>query len=391
MPTLGSIMEHVQGHRLAIANSVHHEITTNLPSYGQLPEAIQQEMFDELNYSVGMCLEHVIAGDPISDAELTLYRTQGFRRSELGIPFQDMIAAFHLSSIAVNRLFWQIANPENYRELYAIQEWSARETPSVVDALVDGYMSACRQNGADKPGRRLLIELLLDGRCAREAARSLGLTLAPAYLVLKCRLEPAALHQEQRRKIMAEFYQTEGALMRWDLDGITALLPCQQDGSRATSALADSLVRAVRQLSGGPVRAAQAFRGAIGGIPDAIAEAEQVLGLLAFVPGPAQRAYRLDELLIEYAISQNTDVVKRLADQLAPLDSGTELASTLETLYSCDLDRERAAQQLHIHRRTLTYRINRIRQLCGIDPGTAHGIALLRAALTAKRMMAPAT
>ncbi len=388
MPTLGSIMEHVQDHRLAIANSIQSEITKNLPSYGQLPEAIQRELFEELNYCVGACLKHAIAGEPIADAELSLYRAQGFRRGELGIPFQDMIAAFHLSSVAVHRLFGQIANPDNYREIYAIQEWTARETPSVIDALVDGYLSACRQNGNEQPGRRLLIELLLDGRCASEAARSLDITLAPSYLVLKCHLGPVALQPEQRRQIVAAFHRVSGTLMRWDLDGITALLPSENDGA---SALADSLVKTVRQLSGVPVRAAQAFRGAIGGIPDAIAEAEQVLGLLAFVPGPADRAYRLDELLIEYAISQNTDVVKRLADQLAPLDSGTELASTLETLYSCDLDRERAAQQLHIHRRTLTYRINRIRQLCGIDPGTAHGIALLRAALTAKRMMAPAT
>ncbi|MFF4860046.1 helix-turn-helix domain-containing protein [Streptomyces rubiginosohelvolus] len=36
-----------------------------------------------------------------------------------------------------------------------------------------------------------------------------------------------------------------------------------------------------------------------------------------------------------------------------------------------------------MHRRTLTYRIKRIRELTGLDPTTAHGIQLLRAALTA--------
>lgn len=44
-----------------------------------------------------------------------------------------------------------------------------------------------------------------------------------------------------------------------------------------------------------------------------------------------------------------------------------ELAKTLETYYNCKLNASEAAKRLFIHRTTLFYRLNRIRELAGID------------------------
>ncbi|MFD0532815.1 helix-turn-helix domain-containing protein [Actinomadura luteofluorescens] len=55
-------------------------------------------------------------------------------------------------------------------------------------------------------------------------------------------------------------------------------------------------------------------------------------------------------------------------------------------LLACNLDRERAARELWIHRRTLHYRLDRIRELSGVDPSSARGLQLFRAALTSVRL-----
>jgi hypothetical protein len=94
----------------------------------------------------------------------------------------------------------------------------------------------------------------------------------------------------------------------------------------------------------------------------------------------------MDDLLVELAISRQPDICQRLAALLSPLEEGTDLRHTLEVLLACNLDRERAARELCIHRRTLRYRVDRIRDLSGIDPDSVRGLQLLRTALTAARL-----
>ncbi|MFA1543002.1 PucR family transcriptional regulator [Actinomadura monticuli] len=89
---------------------------------------------------------------------------------------------------------------------------------------------------------------------------------------------------------------------------------------------------------------------------------------------------------MELAILEQPAIRGRLAAVLKPLDAGTDLRRTLEVLLACNLDRERAARELWIHRRTLHYRLDRIRDLSGVDPSSARGIQLFRAALTSARL-----
>jgi sugar diacid utilization regulator len=111
-----------------------------------------------------------------------------------------------------------------------------------------------------------------------------------------------------------------------------------------------------------------------------------MLPLVKAIPDAQVKPYRTDDLLVELALLHQPSIRRRLAGLIEPLDAGTGLRRTLEVVLACNLDRERAANELCIHRRTLYYRMDRIRKLSGIDPNTAHGIQLLRAALTCARM-----
>jgi sugar diacid utilization regulator len=142
-------------------------------------------------------------------------------------------------------------------------------------------------------------------------------------------------------------------------------------------------------LAGQQVCAAQAYQPGLARIPAALDEARNALCLAMAIPDRDHRPYRMNDLLVELAISRQPDIRQRLTDLLSPLEAGADLPHTLEVLLACNLDRERAARELCIHRRTLRYRVDRIRDLSGIDPDSVHGLQLLRAALTAARLPAP--
>ncbi|MGI5202590.1 hypothetical protein ACQEU6_13600 [Spirillospora sp. CA-108201] len=84
----------------------------------------------------------------------------------------------------------------------------------------------------------------------------------------------------------------------------------------------------------------------------ALEEASRVLTIAKAIPDAEDRPYRADELLVELAILGQPAIRGRLAAVLSPLDAGTDLRRTLEVLLACNLDRERAARELWIHRRT---------------------------------------
>jgi DNA-binding PucR family transcriptional regulator len=62
--------------------------------------------------------------------------------------------------------------------------------------------------------------------------------------------------------------------------------------------------------------------------------------------------------------------------------------TTLDAYYRSDMNRLLTAASLHIHPRTLDYRLRRVRELTGIEPGSTHGVRVLSTAVA--RMLAGA-
>lgn len=58
-----------------------------------------------------------------------------------------------------------------------------------------------------------------------------------------------------------------------------------------------------------------------------------------------------------------------------------DLVATLRAYYFNDMNRTAAAAALHIHRRTLDYRLQRVRTATGVDPVSTVGVRLLSAAV----------
>ena len=78
----------------------------------------------------------------------------------------------------------------------------------------------------------------------------------------------------------------------------------------------------------------------------------------------------------------------RLAAQLLqPLDGSPELLETLDVFLRANLSPSLAAQKLHIHRHTLTYRLENIARLTGLNPREFGAAAQLYAALLSHKLV----
>lgn len=71
---------------------------------------------------------------------------------------------------------------------------------------------------------------------------------------------------------------------------------------------------------------------------------------------------------------------------LSPLDSWPELLETLEVFFAKNCSPTFTARQLEIHRNTLTYRLNKIASLTGLDPGCFDEAMQIRLALTVRSL-----
>jgi hypothetical protein len=282
-----------------------------------------------------------------------------------------------LALAAAARTCWTIAPAGRFAEMAELTAHAARLAIGAREACIQGYAEAPREGSRSRPLRRLLAETLIDGAPAGIIAEAAGVRLAPAYLVLLCEAPAAASCWERASERLDGW---DGVLYSGDLSGLIALFPAA-DPLRAEDRAAEFTAALA-----GPVHAAASLRRGLADIPDALAEASRVLTAVKAIPDAEDRPYRADEVLVELAILEQPAIRGRLAAVLQPLVAGTDLRRTLEVLLACNLDRERAARELWIHRRTLHYRLDRIRDLSGVDPSSARGIQLFRAALTSARL-----
>jgi hypothetical protein len=330
-----------------------------------------------------------VKGEPFTDDDLLSFREMGRLLARRAVPLSFLTEAFDVGMAAATREFWRIAPAGLYAETVQFTQWAAGMMEQGRQAATRGYLEASLAGSGRRPALRALAEALISGESALSAAEAAGERLAVSYLVLACAVPaPATVDAPRLAAFRRDLEAVPGALYCGDLSGLVVLLPAGASPQGARGKAAD-LVGRLGSLTGQAVCAAQAYRPDLAGIPAAYQEACHALGLARAIPDAAPRPYRSDELLVELAIARQPDIGQRLAALLAPLDGGPDLRRTVEALLACNLDRERAARELRIHRRTLRYRMVRIREVSGIDLDTAHGVQLFRAALTAARLLDP--
>jgi sugar diacid utilization regulator len=117
------------------------------------------------------------------------------------------------------------------------------------------------------------------------------------------------------------------------------------------------------------------------GFADALAQARQVCRVAPLTVRPDTVHYRAD-LFAELGVSRVPPVDEWLRDVGQRLTAGPHLVATLDAFYRNKMTRTLTAASLGIHPRTLDYRLNRVRELTGLDPVSVRGVRILSTTVT---------
>ena len=157
--------------------------------------------------------------------------------------------------------------------------------------------------------------------------------------------------------------------------------------------------RAPRGGAAGPAlprSALSSYRSGAAEARRALEEAELVLGVTAAGGGPpgaeiGEGTYRL---LFRVLASHPQEVRSFFEDTVAPLVSydeqyATDLVGTVDAYLANNCNMNATAQAIHAHRHTVAYRLERVRDLSGLDPLRSEDRERLGLGLKAYRIIAP--
>lgn len=315
--------------------------------------------------------------------DFEFFATIGAHRANTRFRMDDLSAGFEVTYLAGLQFILAHFDTRHHDDLMRFFAWSTAEIVKVKDAVLSAYLGTQRDIGDMRDGQRFLVQRLLEGNLDESLAASMRLPRS-CLVLLCCPRRPLETGSLARERFFADL---PGVLWREDpgSDGLLVLIPAGQPDRSAARVTANELVDRITAAAG-RVNAAEAYAPSLADVPAAYREAREAAGWIAAMPDVQRRPYRTEDLLTERIIDRDAEFRARLLDVLAPLRQGTNLLRTLEVLFDCELNRDRAARELSIHRRTLTYRLTRIHALTGLDPTGAHGIQVFRSALTASRL-----
>jgi hypothetical protein len=333
-------------------------------------------------------------------AELARLGRAGERQAEMGVPLEVLLSAYRLAA----RVVWQevIGEASRVRELepatiLAVSEQVLDYLDQISGAVGRAYLETrerlMRQRDRD---RNQVLQRLLVGDVADEVRRlaaSLDLDLSPPYRVLACWVPPGidaepileAAWSGSRAMLVGDEPGTWIALVRGDADvarlageGARAVHRARGDGADAPPALP-------LRLGFGPPAAR------LEDIAGAARRARRALAVGARL-NPESPLHDEREVGIFAALGSDPDELRAHVEQvLGPVLHGGRARSAmlLETLEALVGSRgvNEAAAQLGIHRHTVVYRLQRLRDLLGVDlddPGQRHRLWL---ALQAARLL----
>lgn len=310
--------------------------------------------------------------------ELARLGRAGERQAEMGVPLEVLLSAYRLAA----RVVWQevIGEASRVRELepatvLAVSEQVLDYLDQISGAVGRAYLETreriMRQRDRD---RNQVLQRLLVGDVAGEVRRlaaSLDLDLTPPYRVLACWVPPGV----DAEPILDECWRSAGVLLTGDEPGTwIALVRADADLARLASQGAQAVhrTRAAAHASDVPLRiGAGPVAPRLEDIAAAARRARQALAVGARL-NPEVLVHDERELGVYAAMGADPEELRaHVGHVLGPvLESGgsrpSMLLDTLEALVTTRGVNE-AAAQLGIHRHTVVYRLQRLRDLLGVD------------------------
>jgi hypothetical protein len=376
-----------------------------IPLYGMLPrEQLEGEILAITEANLRLFFGMLRSGEPMPADQLAEVRLSAARRAEERVPLDAVLTAYHVGA----RIGWlalvEGAQPDETEALIAAGVRVLAYTQEVTAEVAAAYLEEQQTiYGEERDAARALASALLAGEPADPLAARLGVSVAPAYVVVVLRMTAhpdeadkgvggavAARRKVRRAQQAIDEWAGEPVVTLLEPTGGAVLLPSVPDEAGGLAERLGEFTDLVAKAAGVAVVAGGAVALGVDDVPRAAAQAHDVVRLARILDKPPG-AYLLGDVLLEYQLTRPSDAQDALASLLDPIDRNPDLPHTLAVYLDHDLDRRRTAAALHVHPNTLDYRLRRIVELTGLDPSTSRGLQLLGAALAARRLGAGAT
>jgi PucR C-terminal helix-turn-helix domain len=351
---------------------------SEITGYTRLPESVLTGQILAVSQSnVELFFRSITELRGPTEEELAPFRESARSRAEEGLPLEDLLHAYRLGG----RLGWNAlvtaAQPDEHEALLAAAEMLMRYIDSVSAAVAQTYLDEHQHLVSEEERRqRALVEALVHPErevpALRELAERVGFPLAERYRPFSKSLPGAPTHAHSQ---LASELRSRGVLALTEGDRVTGL--ATEDADEAVFGSPQGL------LALGP----------------AAPRAELALALddMRMLIGVGRRegmtgTIEVERFLLELLLTRSPDLANRLAGRvLGPLEAyaerrSSDLLDTLEAFLACDLDRRKTAQRLHVHPNTLDYRLRRIAELTGLEPGRPRDLAQLELALARRKL-----
>jgi PucR-like helix-turn-helix protein len=319
---------------------------------------------------------------PFPAEDLEFMAAMGRRRSEKGLTLTAQRQVLLLHTRLTLREVYEAAGPNDIDATMHTLAWLAPAGLAAQGAYTRGWIEGQRTLPTVAQVRLLMVMLLTDDAGAAELSRGLHMPVPDHVLAAVVRVggESPGPDQTARDGFTATLLTTYWAPLSWhDPHEVIALIPSAPGSQKEAADRALALAREVAGMVGRPCAVGTALgrRQAFG---DAVALARQVSGVAPMRAVPSH-AYEVTDVFAEVGADRLAEVAQWLQALAAQLTGGPDLVATLDVYYQHDMNRLRTAAALCIHPRTLDYRLARVRELTGLDPGSTRGVRVLSTAV----------
>ncbi|MER5942020.1 helix-turn-helix domain-containing protein [Streptomyces sp. NPDC001928] len=330
----------------------------------------------------------------LTDDDLRYIAAIGEVRADAGMSSDSRQQVLQLHTRLMLRDIQEAA--ENLRggeveELMQVMTWFAPQGDRGIVAYRQGFVTVLRRRLPYVEQIALLARSLLTGDpMAADLAAALDWELPEFCAVTVIRVPDRPLGDHELDIEIETLVKTHQVPAVWCPERGTrggeliAVVPCADEAIRlpsAPDAVAD-LVGDFAEALGRPCAAGTATA-PLDELPAALERARRISKSAPLgKPSRRLRPCTAADVFVELAVADVPFIDAWLHTVARSLEPGPDLVTTLDAYYRHDMNRGAAAASLNVHPRTLDYRLRRVAELTGIDPGSAHGIRTLSTVVT---------
>jgi PucR C-terminal helix-turn-helix domain len=313
---------------------------------------------------------------PLDSDDLSTVAAVGRQRAELGLSVWSQQRVLGLHTGMMLREIHDAAGPDDVVEMLRMVGWFGTQGVRARDVYLRGYVDGLSQSTAVVSRSELLARALLaDGPVEPHLAAG-EVPIARHYLVSVLRV-PAPPPPPKVRTAVAFMLADRGLPVAWTAaEELVLLAPGTGDVAKAAGL---GHIRDAVAAIGRPCQVGSAD-GRIGRLADSLAQARETSRVAPWEERPV-RLYGVADLFVELSLAEAPKIDAWLRTFAGRLSAGPDLVSTLHEYYRHDMNRTITAAALHIHPRTLDYRLQRVRAVTGVDPGSTRGVRMLSSAV----------